>query len=674
MSSNNADQNTIEQLRSKLNEYNHQYYVLDNPTVPDSEYDRLFAELSALEAANPALVTADSPTQRVGGEPLPQFQQVAHTVPMLSLDNVFDSESFAKFYQRCQNLLETSKELVYVAEPKLDGLAVSLRYRRGQLTQAATRGDGSTGEDITQNIRTIAAIPLRLRGNDYPDELEVRGEVFMPKAGFAALNARAAANGQKTFANPRNAAAGSLRQLDSKITAERPLSFYAYGLGDKSQSYQPTAHADALEDLKQWGLPVCPLIATVAGENQCGAYYDRILQQRPDLAYEIDGVVFKLNAISEQQHCGFVARAPRWAVAYKFPAEEVLTELLAVDFQVGRTGSLTPVARLAPVNVGGVTVSNATLHNMDEIERKDVRVGDWVIVRRAGDVIPEVVSSVLERRPEKTEAVVMPKSCPVCDSPVHRIEGQAVSRCSGGLICKAQRIEALKHFVARKAMDIDGMGEKLLEVLVEEDLVASPADLYHLTQQQLSGLHRLGDKSAANLLQAIEQSKQTTFARFLYALGIREVGEVTARSLASAFGDLASLEAATQAELEQVEDVGPTISAMVYEFFRIPHQQAVIERLLAAGIHWPDPKPRAETASDHVFSGATVVLTGTLTSLSREDAKERLLAVGAKVSGSVSKKTDFVVAGEKAGSKLAKAESLGVAVLTEDEFLAKMGG
>ena len=663
----------IEQLRQQIRDYDYQYYVLDQPTVPDSEYDKLFAELVALENQHPELITADSPTQRVGGSPLPHFNQVAHVVPMLSLDNVFDVESFNKFYQRTKELAASKQELTFIAEPKLDGLAVSIRYRHGQLIQAATRGDGATGEDITQNVRTIACIPLRLLGDDFPDELEVRGEVFMPKAGFATLNERAVREQQKTFANPRNAAAGSLRQLDPKITALRPLFFYAYGIGDKSADYQPKQHSVILQDLQRWSLPVCPLIEPAVGEEAGQTYYQKIMSLRSDLPYEIDGVVFKLDLLSQQQRCGFVARAPRWAIAYKFPAEEVLTELLAVDFQVGRTGSLTPVARLAPVSVGGVTVSNATLHNMDEINRKDVRVGDWVVVRRAGDVIPEVVSVVSERRSKNAKKVVMPTNCPVCDSPVCRVEGQAASRCSGGLICKAQRLESLKHFVSRKAMDIDGLGEKLLEVLVEQDMVQSPADLYALAKEPLCNLDRLGAKSAENLLLAIEKSKQTTLARFLYALGIREVGEVTARSLASHFGTLASLEQATQEQLEDVADVGPTISEMVFQFFRIDHQREVIDRLLALGITWPDPTPATNAAAvDNYFTGRSVVLTGTLTSLTREDAKQRLLAVGAKVVGSVSKKTDYVVAGEKAGSKLSRAEALGVSVLSEDEFLRKL--
>ena len=638
--------------------------MLDEPRIPDAEYDRLLRELQALEQAHPELVTPDSPTRRVGAGPLEGFGEVRHEVPMLSLDNAFDDEELAEFDRRVRERLEVD-EVEYTAEPKLDGLAVSLLYEQGVLVRGATRGDGSTGEDITQNVRTIDSIPLRLIGSGYPQRLEVRGEVFISHAGFRKLNEQARQQDQKPFVNPRNAAAGSLRQLNPKITAQRPLEIYCYGVGLVEQGGLPDRHSDILQQLREWGLRVYPGIRRVTGLAGCVDFYRAMEKQRDSLPFDIDGVVFKVDRLDYQQQLGFVARAPRWAIARKFPAQEELTRVLDIDVQVGRTGAITPVARLEPVFVGGVTVTNATLHNEDEVRRKDVRVGDTVIVRRAGDVIPEIVSVIPEKRPAKTRPFIMPTQCPVCGSDIEKTEGEAVARCSGGLYCEAQRKEAIKHFASRRAMDIEGLGDKLVEQLVERKLIDDVAGLYDLTVEQLAGLERMGEKSAQNLVEALEKSKHTTLDRFLYALGIREVGDATARILAAEFGSLDALQGATQEQLEAIHDIGPVVAQHIVQFFRQPHNQEVIARLLAAGIDWPP----VERAAHQPLRGKTYVLTGSLSGMTRDAAKQKLQALGAKVSGSVSKKTTAVIAGEKAGSKLAKAESLGVPVLSEEELV-----
>ena len=661
----------IQQLRRTLERYSHQYYVLDEPTVPDAEYDRLYQQLLQLEQAHPDLITPDSPTQRVGAAPLQKFGQVSHSVPMLSLDNVFDDADFLAFCKRMADRLDSSSDFSFCCEPKLDGLAVSIRYENGVLVQAATRGDGFTGEDITANVKTIRAVPLKLQGEKLPAVLEVRGEVFMPLAGFNAMNDKARAAGDKVFANPRNAAAGSLRQLDPRVSATRPLSFYAYAVGsveDEQQLLDSKSHYQRLPQLKHWGLPVCPDIRLVKGAEAVLDYYQDILTRRSKLAYEIDGVVIKVSDLAQQQALGFVARAPRWAIAFKFPAQEMLTTLLDVEFQVGRTGAITPVARLEPVQVGGVTVSNATLHNQDEIDRLGVKIGDCVAVRRAGDVIPQIVSVVLEQRPDNAADIVFPQACPVCGSNVERVSGEAVARCTGGLFCAAQLKESIKHFVSRKAMDIEGLGDKLVEQLVEQQLVKTPADIYQLDMPALVALERMAEKSALKLLAAIEQSKQTTLPRFIYALGIREVGEATALNLANHFTTLPALQQATLEQLLDVTDVGNVVAEHVKGFFAESHNQAVISALVAAGIVWPEIAQ--QQATEQPLAGQTVVLTGTLTSMGRDDAKLRLQRLGAKVSGSVSAKTHAVIAGDNAGSKLTKANELNVPVWDEDKMLA----
>ncbi|GAB1080425.1 MAG: NAD-dependent DNA ligase LigA [Shewanella algae] len=662
-----AIENEIDQLISTINEHNIRYYVDDNPSIPDAEYDRLMQRLKMLEAEHPELQRSDSPSLRVGGLALAKFEQVTHLKPMLSLDNAFSEEDFAAFHKR---VTDRVGEFSYCCEPKLDGLAVSILYRDGVLERAATRGDGAVGEDITENVRTIRAVPLKLRGDDYPPLLEVRGEVFMPKAAFEALNERNRVKGDKLFVNPRNAAAGSLRQLDSKITASRALAFYAYALGVVEPESFPLAdtHLGQLQQLKTWGLPVSSEIRLAKDLSEVDDYYRDIMARRSALAYEIDGVVFKVNSIEAQQTLGFVSRAPRWAIAYKFPAQEEMTLLEGVDFQVGRTGAVTPVARLKPVFVGGVTVSNATLHNADEIARLGVKVGDTVIIRRAGDVIPQVVAVVPEKRPEDAKEISFPEQCPVCGSQVERLEGEAVARCTGGLFCEAQRKEAIKHFASRKALDIDGMGDKIVEQLIDKELVESPADLFSLTASALTMLERMGLKSATNLVQAIEAAKQTTLAKFLYALGIREVGESTAANLARHFKELDALKQASVEQLIEVEDVGAIVAQHVAHFFAQPHNLEVIDKLLAAGVTWPAIEAPSE--DEQPLKGQTWVLTGTLSQMSRTDAKAQLEALGAKVSGSVSKKTDCVVAGEAAGSKLTKANELGVKVLDEAGLLA----
>lgn len=657
----------MQALCQSLNEHNIRYYVDDAPSITDSEYDRLMQQLKQLEAEYPQFVAADSPTQRVGGMALAKFEQITHLKPMLSLDNAFDEADFSAFHKRVSDRVG---QVSFCCEPKLDGLAVSILYRNGVLERAATRGDGTVGEDITENVKTIKSIPLKLRGDNYPELVEVRGEAFMPKAAFEALNERARLKDEKLFVNPRNAAAGSLRQLDSKITASRALSFYAYALGVVEPTSHELAktHYEQLQQLKSWGLPVSSEIKVCDELSQVFAYYQDILTRRSDLPFEIDGVVMKVNDIAQQQTLGFVAKSPRWAIAYKFPAQEEMTLLEGVDFQVGRTGAVTPVARLKPVFVGGVTVSNATLHNADEIERLGVMVGDTVIIRRAGDVIPQIVAIVPERRPEDAKAIAFPQHCPVCGSLVERLEGEAVARCSGGLFCEAQRKEAIKHFASRKALDIDGMGDKIVEQLIDKELVQSPADLFKLTASMMTMLDRMGMKSATNLAQAIEAAKTTTLPRFLYALGIREVGEATAANLATHFGSLEALRVATIEQLIQVEDIGEVVAQHVAHFFAQPHNLEVIDALIAAGVNWP--AIAAPSADEQPLKGQTWVLTGTLNQLNRNDAKAQLQALGAKVAGSVSKNTDCLVAGEAAGSKLAKAQELGVKVIGEDELLA----
>lgn len=657
----NVEQRAAE-LRDLLNKYNYLYYVADQPEVTDSEYDRLFKELKQIETDYPALLTADSPTQRVGDKALDKFNQITHALPMLSLDNVFDSAEFEAFDQRVRDWLNTTDTQIYAAEPKLDGLAISLRYENGVLVYAATRGDGAVGEDVTANVRTVGTIPLKLTGENIAEVIEIRGEIFMPKAGFEALNAQQIAEGKKPFVNPRNAAAGALRQLDSKITASRPLEIYCYGLGEIQEMEKPISHSTAMEQIEAWGCRISPELQLVKGVQGCLDYIEQLGERRDDLPYDIDGVVLKIDNLALQERLGFVSRAPRWAIAHKFPAQQEMTVIEDIEIQVGRTGALTPVARLKPVFVGGVTVSNATLHNQDEIERKDVRVGDTVIVRRAGDVIPEVVQIVLSKRPDNTHSFVMPTECPVCQSEVERVEGNAVARCSGGLYCPAQRKEAIKHFASRKAMDVDGLGDKLVEQLVDEALINDPADLFQLTVEQLSSLERMGEKSAINLVEALQTAKMTKFARFLYSLGIRETGEATTRALASHYLTLGSLQATNEAALIEIEDVGPIVAHHIVTFFQQPHNQEVIERLLDAGINWPEEQ---KIAPDSALSGKTIVLTGTLEQMSRSEAKEKLLVLGAKVSGSVSKNTDYVVAGRDAGSKLTKAEKLEIAVVDE---------
>ena len=660
----------LAELRREIDAHNYRYYVEDAPSVPDAEYDRLFQRLLSLEAEHPELVSADSPSQRVGASPLAAFGSVQHEVPMLSLDNAFDDQELRDFDRRIRDRLklDETQPIQYGAEPKLDGIAVSLLYEQGQLVRGATRGDGSSGEDITQNVRTIGAIPLKLRGAGWPQRLEVRGEIYMPKAGFAELNQRMLENEQKAFVNPRNAAAGSLRQLDSRITATRPLSFCAYGFGLVEQGELPGEQTTLLQQLRDWGLPINPEMRQLDGIDACIGYYNQLAERRDQLDYEIDGIVYKVNSRELQQQLGFVARAPRWAVARKFPAQEEITQLLGVDFQVGRTGAVTPVARLEPVFVGGVTVSNATLHNMDEIERLDVRVGDWVVVRRAGDVIPQVARVVLERRPEQTEAVELPSHCPVCGSEVERSDEQAAARCSGGVSCSAQRKEAIKHYASRKAMDIDGLGDKLVEALVDNGQVEQLADLYRLEHPKVAGLERMGDKSAENLLTAIDASKQTTLPRFLYGLGIREVGEATAAALARHFRTLEAIRSADEEALQQVDDVGPVVAQHLALFLRQPHNNDTIDALIEAGVHWSAIEAPVE--SEQPLAGKSYAITGKFEAMARPEAKAKLEALGAKVTtGAPSAKTDALIAGEKAGSKLAKAQALGIEILDEAALL-----
>lgn len=656
----------VQQLRKAVNEHNYQYYVLDSPSIPDEEYDRLFQELKALEAEHPELIIPQSPTQRVGAQPLKMFAQIRHQIPMLSLDNVFSNEELQAFDSRIHQRLKFSGDIHYACEPKLDGVAVSLIYRDGELQQASTRGDGFVGEDVTQNVRTIWAIPLKLRSHGYPDLLEVRGEIAMPKAGFAKFNAEAAQKGQKTFVNPRNAASGSLRQLDPKITAARPLVFFAYGVGQTEKAL-PSTQTETLLILREWGIPTPRDFECIKGVEGCIDYYQRMLKKRDDLPFEIDGVVYKVNDLALQERLGFVSRAPRWAVAHKFPALEKATLLKAIEFQVGRTGAITPIARLEPVFVGGATVSNATLHNFDEVVRKDVRAGDRVIVRRAGDVIPELVGVILKDRPSGTKKVKMPTHCPVCHSDIIKPEGEAIARCMGGLFCRAQLQETIRHFASRKAMDIHGLGDKVIELLLNENLIKKISDIYLLRAEVLSNLPRLGEISAEKLILAITKSKKTTLPRFLYALGIRDVGEATARSLAEHYGDLRPLMQAEEEDLQKIADIGPIVSAHIHAFFRQKHNVEIIERLTELGIHWPLIQI---TAASQPLAGRTYVLTGSLSNLSREEAALILQKLGAKVSGSVSSKTTAVISGENPGSKLDKAQKLGIPVLNEAGFLS----
>lgn len=657
----------IAQLREQLAEWSYQYYALGNSEVPDAEYDRWFHELAALEAQYPDLITPDSPTQRVGTTPLDSFQQVAHEVPMLSLGNAFDEQDLRDFHRRIGELLETNEPITYVAEPKLDGLAVSLIYRDGLLVQALTRGDGHTGEDITQNVRTIKSVPLRLRGEPR-GVVEVRGEVIMQHAGFERLNERQAEAGLAPFANPRNAAAGSLRQLDSRIVAQRPLDFFAYSVAQLTELEWPATHSALLSWAREWGLQVSQDVKLCTGVEELLAYYEALAAKRDTLPYDIDGIVYKVDRLDWQEDLGFVSRAPRWAVAHKLPAQEEVTTLLGVDFQVGRTGAVTPVARLKPVQVGGVVVSNATLHNMDEIQRLDIHIGDEVVLYRAGDVIPKIVSVVASRRPQNAEPIQLPTHCPECGSEVFTPEGEVIARCTGGLICPAQLKEALRHFVSRRAMDIDGLGIKLIAQLVDQGWVKNAADLFVLTADKVAGLERMGPKSADNLIAALEKSKQTTLSRFLYALGIREVGEATSEALANYFGTLDALMVADAETLQQVDDVGPVVADHILHFFREPHNQAVIAALLEAGVFFPEADVSA-APQEQPLAGQTWVLTGTLSQLTRGEAKDALQQLGAKVSGSVSKRTHIVVAGEAAGSKLTRAEELGVTVWDENQLI-----
>lgn len=656
----------VDSLRESIHQHNYRYYTLDDPSIPDAEYDRLLRELKEYEQQYPTLITPDSPTQRVGAKPLTAFASAPHAMPMLSLDNAFAAEDLQAFDQRLRERLHTDQPLDYACEPKLDGVAVSLLYENGQLQRAATRGDGMAGEDITQNIRTLKSVPLKIYHDQVPARLEVRGEVFMPKEGFAALNKLAAETGEKIFVNPRNAAAGSLRQLDARITARRPLVLCAYGVGVVAEGNLPEKHSEILQQLAEWGFLISDKIRAVTGIEACIDYQEQLLEQRDRLSYDIDGAVFKVDRLDLQQQLGFVSRAPRWAVAYKYPAQEEITRLLDVHFQVGRTGAITPVARLEPVFVGGVTVSNATLHNRDEIARLDVCKGDTVIVRRAGDVIPQIVGVVQERRPDNASEIVFPEQCPICQSPAVQIPGEAVVRCEGGLICPAQRKEALIHFASRKALDIDGLGDKLVEQLVDRELVHTPADLYALELATLAGLERMGEKSAENLLTALKASQNTTLARFIYALGIREVGEATARNLAQYFGSFDELAQASLASLQQVPDVGPIVAQFVVDFFANSDNQQAVAALRNAGVHWQES---SGSAAEQPLAGLTYVLTGTLDTLTRDQASDQLRALGAKVAGSVSKKTDYLVAGPNAGSKLTKAESLGIEIMDEAALL-----
>jgi len=655
----------VVRLRDEINQHNHRYYVLDDPDISDAQYDGMLRELQTLEQAHPQLITLDSPTQRVGAAPLSEFGEVKHSMPMLSLGNAFNDDEVNEFDRRACERLEVS-EIDYAVEPKLDGLAISLMYQQGILTRGATRGDGYVGEDVTHNIRTIEAIPLKLLGENVPAELEVRGEVIMNKAGFEKLNQMQQQQNGKLFANPRNAAAGSLRQLDPRITATRPLFFYAYGIGVVSDGVMPGRHSEIMAQLKHWGLPVNPEMSVVKGAAACLKYYQKLQAKRDKLAYEIDGIVYKVDSLAQQAELGFVARAPRWAIAHKFPAEEEMTVLESIDVQVGRTGALTPVARLQPVRVGGVVVSNATLHNQDEIDRLDVRKGDTVIVRRAGDVIPQIVAVVKKKRKGKPRRYHLPTSCPVCGSDTERLPGEVVTFCTGGLVCPAQRKQAIKHFASRRAMDIEGLGDKLVEQLVDEGLITDVADLFNLKTEQLADLDRMGQKSAENLVAALQKSKHTTLGRFLYALGIHDVGETTAQTLASHLAKLEDVRQADEETLTAVPDVGPVVAASIQQFFQQEHNCLVVDKLLEAELNWPAIELQSKV--EQTLKGKTFVLTGTLANMTRDEAKLALQQRGAKVTGSVSAKTHYVVVGENPGSKADKAASLGVTVVDEDKL------
>lgn len=657
----------LERLRSEINHHNTLYHSQDDPVISDAEFDRLFRDLKTIEADYPDLVTEDSPTQRVGGAPLSSFSQVEHELPMLSLDNAFGDEDVFDFDQRVKSRLESSDDIEYVCEPKIDGVAVSLLYENGKFIRGATRGDGTTGEDITHNVRTIESVPLRLAGEGFPSRLEVRGEVYIAKSVFKKMNQVAEEKGDKVFANPRNATAGSLRQLDSRLTAQRRLTMFCYSVGLVEGGEVPGYHKDILSRLGDWGLRINPLVRLAGGAKQCLEYFNSIRRDRESLDYEIDGVVFKVNDISLQSKLGMLTRTPRWAIAHKFPAEEGITKLNDVEFQVGRTGAITPVARLKPVKVGGVTISNATLHNMDEVERLGLVIGDTVVVQRAGDVIPKIVSVVLEKRPEKTRAIRLPASCPACGSEIMRAEGEVISRCIGGLSCSAQRKESIRHFASRLALDIEGLGDKLVEQLVDEGLIENPADLFKLNEKQLVELERMAPKSASNLLNALEKSKETTLPRFIYGLGIQEVGESTARSLAMHFGDTESLRTANEEQLLSVPDIGPIVAAKIQHFFQQENNLKVIDSLLAAGLRW---KTVESQVNPSILQGQTWVLTGSLSRLTRSEAKNRLQSLGARVAGSVSKNTSCVVAGDAAGSKLTRAQDLGITVLSEDDLIS----
>ncbi|MBL0123262.1 MAG: NAD-dependent DNA ligase LigA [Betaproteobacteria bacterium] len=665
----------VRELRRELDTHNYNYYVLDEPTIADAEWDKLFRELVALETQYPQLVTPDSPTQRVGSRPLESFASVTHRVPMLSLGNAFADEDIENFDRRCREGLDIAGDIEYSCEPKFDGLAISLTYENGAFVQGATRGDGTVGEDVTQNLRTVRAIPLAI--DSKLKLLEVRGEVLMLRKDFEVLNARQALKGEKLFVNPRNASAGSLRQLDSRLTAERPLTFFAYGIGAVDGAGMEIALPDTHSALMDWlatqRFPVAAQRRVVRGVAGLLGFYRDIGAQRSALPFDIDGVVYKVNRFAQQQALGFVSRAPRFAIAHKFPAEEATTVLLGIDVQVGRTGAITPVARLQPVFVGGTTVSNATLHNEDELKRKDLMIGDTVVVRRAGDVIPEVAAVIYAKRPADARPFVMPTQCPECGSAIIKLEGEAIARCTGGLICPAQRKQALLHYAQRRAVDIEGLGDKLVDQLVDVDIVHTPADLYRLGLAALSSLDRMAEKSAANLLAAIEKSKHTTLAKFLFGLGIRNVGEATAKDLAKHFGALDAIMDATVEQLLEVNDVGPIVAESLRNFFDEPHNREVVEQLRACGVRWAESEPAANARNvAGAFAGKTVVLTGTLTGMTRDEAKEKLEAAGAKVAGSVSKKTDFVIAGLEAGSKLDKAQELGVAVIDEAQLNAML--
>jgi DNA ligase (NAD+) len=655
-------------LVEELNHHNHSYYVLDDPTVPDIEYDRQLRELQSIEGLYPDIITLDSPSQRVGGAALSSFSQIKHALPMLSLDNAFNNTELQEFERRLKDRLNSNDDIEYVCEPKLDGAAVSLLYKDGTLIYGATRGDGSVGEDITANVRTIRSVPLKLHGDNIPSTLEVRGEIYLPLSGFDALNAAALLSGDKTFVNPRNAAAGSLRQLDSKITASRPLEMCAYSVGQYLADRVPETHEGMLSALRGWGFKINDHVETVKGVAACENYYQRLAERREILPYDIDGIVYKVNSLQLQERLGFVAKAPRWAIARKFPAQEEMTQLIDVEFQVGRTGAITPVARLEPVFVGGVTVSNATLHNGDEINRLGVQIGDTVIIRRAGDVIPQIAKVVLDRRPENALPVVFPERCPVCQSTVRRTEGEAVARCSGGLFCGAQIKEAIKHFASRKAMDIDGLGDRLVELMVDESVIFSVADLYDLNVDKLVKLERMAEKSASNLIGAIAASKKTTLAKFLYALGIREVGEATAHTLAKNFGSIELIAKASADELLEIDDVGPIVARYIVNFFQNPDNLSIIQALRDAGVEWEDIDLSSLEAQP--LKGQTWVLTGGMEIMSRAEAKDKLQALGAKVASSVSAKTTQVVAAPGAGSKLTKAKTLDIAVMDEQQFVS----